>query len=154
MAARADASESRERAELAEARFSDAREAANVRVAAAESLQTSAVHSAAAATTRALRLEGDSEALRECSLDELRGIVGDIERGRDRAREALRTAEARAAAAAAERLAESSVCCICLDRRKDTALNCGHVLCGTCVSRVRSCPECCRAITARTCLYM
>jgi hypothetical protein len=96
--------------------------------------------------------EPDTDALRECSLDELRGIVGDIERGRDRAREALRTAGSRAAAA--EQVAESFVCCICHERRKDTALNCGHILCGECAAQVQSCPECRRAITARTRLYM
>jgi hypothetical protein len=90
-----------------------------------------------------LRLEGDAEALRECTLDELRGIIRDVERGRDRAR-----------AAADERLADSFDCCICHERRKDTALSCGHILCGECAAQVQSCPECRRAITARTRLYM
>jgi ubiquitin len=129
-----------------------AAEAANDRVATAESLYTAAAHSAEAATTRVLRLEGDADALRACSLDELRGIVEDIERGARRARVALRTAESRAAAD--EQLADSLLYGICLEQNKDTVLNCGHVFCGACAARVQSCPECRRTITARNRVYL
>jgi ubiquitin len=95
-----------------------------------------ATQCAVAATTRVMRLEGDAEALRACSLDELRGIIRDIERGRDRAR-----------AAADERRFD---CCICHERRKNTALSCGHILCSACAAQVQSFPVCIRAITART----
>jgi hypothetical protein len=62
-------------------------------------------------------------------------ICQTLERGRDRARDALSRAESQAAAerlaesqAAADRLADNLVCCVCHERRKDTALNCGHLV--------------------------
>ena len=49
-------------------------------------------------------------------------VAADMERGRDRARDALSRAETRAAAAD---IAESAAACsICLTHPKDTALNC------------------------------
>jgi hypothetical protein len=133
--ARADANECKREAAAATTTAA----AAWKETAAAREAKERAAQCAGAATTRVLRLEGDADALRACSLDELRGIVGDIERGAGRAREALRTAESRAAAA--EQVAESAFCKICLERPKDTALNCGHVLCGACAAQVQSCPE-------------
>lgn len=33
-------------------------------------------------------------------------------------------------------------CTICLDKRKDTALGCGHVFCEDCAKRMNKCPNC------------
>ena len=78
------------------------------------------------------RLEGDPEALRECSLGELRQVVADMERGAARAREELTQAQSRAAGAEG---AENATCCgVCMTHPRDTALNCGCVHRLTCLS--------------------
>jgi len=78
------------------------------------------------ASTRAQRLEGDTDVLRGCTLAELRQVVADIERAGPRARDALIRAEssAAAAAAAAEGAESATVCGVCMTQPKDTALNC------------------------------
>lgn len=98
------------------------------------------------------RLEGDADALKEYSLNDLRKIVEERERAQNRARDALHAAELRAAAD--ERLAESYLCCICQDVRKDMALNCGHILCRHCAANVTNCPECRSTITTRKRVYL
>jgi len=72
---------------------------------------------AGVANTRARRLEGDPEALQQCSLEELRQLVTDSERGGARARDALTRAESRAAAADSAEAATFRR--ICLERPKD-----------------------------------
>ena len=120
------------RAEEAEAAatLSAARaEAAELATTRSDALVSMHQSEATAAQTRARRLEGDPQSLRACSLEELRGLVGDIERSRDNVRDALSREESRAAAESLA-LADSLVCCICHEQRKSTALNCGHLLCG------------------------
>jgi hypothetical protein len=82
----------------------------------------SAAEEAGVANKRARRLEGDAEALQECSLEELRDLMTDTERGRDRVRDALARAESRAAAA--DSVENAAACSICMTHPKDTALNC------------------------------
>ena len=154
-------------------------------------LRAAANTHAAAAYTRARRLEGDPEALHQCSLEvkthrycqprhrmalnsrnqgpkcvstmwrklsarpylgDLRHLVGDIDRARSSASSALSRAESRATESVA--VAEINQCHICHERRKDTALNCGHLLCGVCAGRVDLCPECRRAITWRARIFL
>ena len=65
--------------------------------------------------------------------DAARNCCQTLGRGRDRTRDALSRAESQAAAESlASRLADNLVCCICQEQRKDTALSCGHLLCGEC----------------------
>jgi hypothetical protein len=135
------------RVKAAEARA----KAAETRAEAFKKIATDAIAHAADATARMRRLGGDPEALRGCPLDELRTLVAEIELGRNRAREALEQAEsARTQDLATDYLA----CCICLERRKDTALNCGHVLCEPCAGRVQQCPTCRLYITERKRVYL
>ena len=50
---------------------------------------------------------------------------------------------------------ETWECSICLDNRKDTAFNCGHVCtCQTCSTRVQICPLCRVAVTTRQKIYL
>ena len=100
------------------------------------------------------RLEGHPEALRGCTINELRALVGDIELGRSRAREALTHAVSLATAAAETFTNFCGLCCVCLERRKDTALGCGHVLCESCAARVQQCPTCRRPVTSRSRVYL
>ena len=45
-------------------------------------------------------------------------------------------------------------CCVCFERARNTALGCGHVLCGECASRVEECPLCRTPVTIRIKLYL
>jgi hypothetical protein len=140
---------------------------ANTRAEAADTHAAAAEEGAAAAYTRAWRLEGDPQALHQCSLEvethiycpprhrmalnsrlqgpecvsptwqklsarpylgDLRHLVGDIDRARSYASSALSWRESLATESVA--VAEINLCHICHERRKDTALNCGHLLCG------------------------
>ena len=78
--------------------------------------------------------------------------MGDIERARICASYALSRAESRATESVD--VADSLLCYICHERRKDTALNCGHLLCGSCAGRVHVCPECRCAITWRARVFL
>jgi hypothetical protein len=134
----------------AEAAAKAAVKAAETRAEAAKAAEGAMGQAAEKLAGRIKRLQGDPAALLGCSLDELRRLVGDIELGRSRAREALEQAESLAKA-----LSENPLtCCVCLERRKDTALGRGHVLCESCAERVRSCPTCSRPVTERKRVYL
>ena len=128
--------------------------AAEARAKAAEARAEASEKLATDATAQMRRLGGDPEALRGRPLDELRTLVAEIELGRNRAREALEQAESARAQELAKSLTDNLACCVCLERRKDTALGCGHVLCEPCAGLVQSCPTCRRYVTSRTRVYL
>jgi E3 ubiquitin-protein ligase RGLG len=45
-------------------------------------------------------------------------------------------------------------CCVCMERHKNTALGCGHVLCENCARSVSTCPLCKQPIASRLKLYL
>ncbi len=45
------------------------------------------------------------------------------------------------------------VCGVCMENRKDTAFQCGHIHCAACAHRLDICPECRTPIRGRTKLY-
>jgi uncharacterized protein YdbL (DUF1318 family) len=138
------------RVKAAEARA----EVAEARAEAFKKLAADATARAADATARMRQLGGDPEALRGCRLDELRALVAEIEQGRNRAREALEQAESARAQDLAKNLIDNLACCICLERRKDTALGCGYVLCEPCAGLVQQCPTCRLCITECKRVYL
>lgn len=52
-----------------------------------------------------------------------------------------------------QRMQEENLCCICEDRKKDTAFQCGHQTCGHCAELLRQCPTCRQDIQMRIKLY-
>jgi hypothetical protein len=69
-----------------------------------------------------------------------------MEREREELRRTMRAEMEREQEAAAE-------CAVCLDRKKDTALNCGHQACAVCAGALARCHICRKAVTTRTKLY-
>lgn len=45
---------------------------------------------------------------------------------------------------------EAAQCAVCRERGRDTFLNCGHIICQACASRIATCPICRAAITHRS----
>lgn len=52
-----------------------------------------------------------------------------------------------------EEAEENLKCDICMTRRKDVVLECGHILCGVCAAQVQNCPMCRRVISTRTKMF-
>lgn len=52
-----------------------------------------------------------------------------------------------------QRIQEENLCCICEDRKKDTAFQCGHQTCGECAKLVTQCPTCRQDIQMRIKLF-
>ncbi|OQR82320.1 ankyrin repeat protein [Achlya hypogyna] len=48
-----------------------------------------------------------------------------------------------------KRLEEASLCCICMERHKDTVFACGHETCMLCSTQLANCPNCREPITTR-----
>ena len=44
-------------------------------------------------------------------------------------------------------------CSICLERRKDCSLNCGHTFCMECARKVKTCQTCRKKITKRARIF-
>lgn len=53
-----------------------------------------------------------------------------------------------------QQLSEASQCSICMSFPRDTALNCGHVICNGCSHRVSQCPICRAEISNRTRIFV
>ena len=53
-----------------------------------------------------------------------------------------------------ELLKDRITCSICLEREKNTRLNCGHMICDTCASSISLCPICRAPITSRDRVYL
>lgn len=71
-----------------------------------------------------------------------------VEQALNRARDAHRAAESRAAAD------RELLCYVCEGVRKDTGLNCGHILYRHCAENVTACPVCRNPITSRKRVYL
>lgn len=52
-----------------------------------------------------------------------------------------------------EAVREQQQCPICMERPMDTAVDCGHRLCGACAQRITSCHACRAAVTTRLRVY-
>ena len=52
-----------------------------------------------------------------------------------------------------EILRDGITCCICLDRPKNLAFQCGHQTCSACATQLSDCPTCRVPITTRTTLF-
>lgn len=89
------------------------------------------------------RMSGDEAALKECGIEELEGLMGVFEKVAPLVRGAMLQAKER-------EVHEAQQCFVCLTRRRDTALTCGHVLCGPCAGQVTSCPVCRADVQTRT----
>jgi len=98
------------------------------------------------------QLRGEEEALRLCSLEQLRALLAALELGGTRVRSALLSGEV--AAKARAEAEEAAVCGVCLHRPRDTALNCGHLTCDRCAPRLASCPICRTPISNRTRVFI
>ena len=53
-----------------------------------------------------------------------------------------------------EALKDRITCSICLEREKNTRLNCGHMICDTCAASISLCPICRAPITSRDRVYL
>ena len=58
-----------------------------------------------------------------------------------------------AAQAELEEMRDSYECPVCLDKRRDTVLGCGHRLCADCAAMLVTCHMCRKAVTQRITLY-
>jgi ankyrin repeat protein len=76
----------------------------------------------------------------------------ELQREREEMRKTMRELERERTLQREER-EEATLCAICLDRDKDTALNCGHQACAACASEVANCHICRVPIVTRTRLY-
>jgi ankyrin repeat protein len=76
-----------------------------------------------------------------------------LERERTEMRRTMRVELERERAIEREEREEAAQCPICLDRDKDTALNCGHQACASCAIELANCHFCRLPITTRTRLY-
>lgn len=89
------------------------------------------------------RFQGDENALKESSIAELEALMGVFERVAPLVRAAMLHAKER-------EVHEAQQCFVCLNRRRDTALSCGHVLCSQCATQVDQCPVCRAPVLSRT----
>lgn len=51
------------------------------------------------------------------------------------------------------RQAEERCCPVCMDRRKDLAFGCGHLVCHECSAALDRCPVCRQPVASRIRLY-
>jgi hypothetical protein len=82
-------------------------------------------------------------ACRDMTAHELHSAVADMEAAEAALRQLAverRVEEARQ---------EATACPICLERAKDTRIDCGHLLCSACSQRVNRCPVCRELVTSR-----
>ncbi|GBF92507.1 hypothetical protein Rsub_04611 [Raphidocelis subcapitata] len=137
------------RAALAE---SQAARAAAERAARASSAAADAAAGDAAELRSALaRLGGDRLALAACGASELR----DLEARLDAASRVVRDLVVERTVAELQRssAAESALCTVCMERRKELVFDCGHTLCVECGEALPMCPFCRKDVTARIRLF-
>jgi hypothetical protein len=77
----------------------------------------------------------------------------ELQREREEMRKTMMAELERERALQREEREEAIQCAICLDRDKDTALNCGHQACAQCAIGLANCHICRGPITTRTRLY-
>lgn len=93
---------------------------------------------------------GSDEAVAQQSADTLDSLVAVIEAALPKLRATIMEKRVQAARfeAAASQQGEAA-CGVCLAAPRDTFLNCGHLLCRGCSTRLERCPHCRAVITSR-----
>ncbi|GFR44911.1 hypothetical protein Agub_g5994, partial [Astrephomene gubernaculifera] len=87
-------------------------------------------------------MSGQEEALAAQSLDTLEALAQQAEAALPRLRHAIVAARVAAARSEAAEAVEAATCAVCLAARRDTFLNCGHIICQDCAERLELCPLC------------
>jgi hypothetical protein len=52
-----------------------------------------------------------------------------------------------------QELQEAQICSICMERKKDTAFQCGHIACSICAIPLKACHICREKVTKRIKIY-
>ena len=117
----------------------------------ASAARSTAEASLADAVTAVRQLRGEPDALASLSLAHLLALLATVEAGTATLRRAVLAGEVEARSAEAAAAAE---CAVCLSAGRDTALNCGHVVCAACAARLTSCPLCRQKVRTRTRVFI
>ncbi|GBF91354.1 hypothetical protein Rsub_04094 [Raphidocelis subcapitata] len=138
-----------------------ARASAEAAASAAAAAAASSADDAAELRGALARLGGDRLALAGCSAHELRELEGRLDsaarivRGLvvERTVSELQRRAAAAAGGGGGGGGDSSLCGLCMERRKGLAFGCGHTVCVSCGEPLAACPFCRKEVTTRIRLF-